>query len=629
MKTAAFLRKHSDAILLLLMMAVAACLRWPLLGVSLTHDEASAATRLGFSHFSDLIREGVIPDGHPAGLQLFYWFWVRIFGCSDFSLRLPAFLVGIACIPAAYAAGRVWVNRSCGLFAAAYVAFSQYGMLYGVLARPYGFGQLAALLLTYCWGGYVWRQRTGWKNSICVVLLLDACAYLHYFSFLFACLMALAGFLLLPKERLKRYLLVCISAIVLYLPHLPVFLAQFSRKGVGGEDGWLSSPTPSFWLDYPRYLLHFSVVVAVVTILTVVLYGFRNRRSLPCPCRRWLAALALFLAPMLIAYFYSMYVNPVLQYSVLLFSMPMGLIALFAVLDERLDAGKIVLLIAFSATLLVSLHCRRDFFRLMRDSWYDIAVEKVKELERQYPGKTACVLRMPQPFVSYYQDKHHMKLPVLYCPYDSPDVRRIRTLCRNSDASYIVVSGGVENDRAVIREVFPYLVSYQPLHPLDLYVYSRDSVACSAAQKMLGCRNRRFDGMRVTDADEYVGLFEFPYDSLCGDCFLQTDLTLFFAADDTLSDLLLVQEVWKGDERIDWRSCSMRGFVMPGDSLQQAHLPDRFDRLFIDVRNLDDVVLKWYLWNPDRGSSYRLQEAKLSAWVANRKWLALTHDVRR
>ena len=629
MSAVAFVRRHSDALLLMLMVAAAACFRWPLVGCSLTHDEVSAATRLAFSHFSELIRNGVIPDGHPAGLQLFYWFWVRLFGCSDLSLRLPAFVVGLACIPAAYAMGRVWVNRSCGLFVAAYVAFSQYGMLYGVLARPYGFGLLAALLLACCWGGYVWRQWSGWRNSLCVVLLLDACAYLHYFSFLFACLMALAGVLLLPKERLKRYLWLCLSAVALYLPHLPVFLAQFSRRGVGGADGWLPAPTAAFWVDYPRYLLHFSVGLALVTLFIGVWFSVKNRRQFPPLWKRWCTASALFLAPLLIAYFYSVHVNPVLQYSVLIFSLPMGLVAFFFLLDARWDAFKTLLLLAFSVALLVSLHERRGFFRLMRDSWYDIAVEKVKELERQYPGKTVCVFRMEPSFVRYYERKHHLKLPVLYCPYDRPDVRRIRTLCRASDARYVLVSGGVEEDRAVIRESFPCLLSYQPLHPLGLYLYGREPVAGAELPQPLWSRARSFQCLQVTAHEEYVGLFALPSDSLGADRYLQTDLTVTFMADDTLSDLLLVQEVWKGEERVDWRSCSLKRFVMPGDSLQQAHLPDRFDRLSIPRRDWNKVEVRWYFWNPDGGASYRLCGATLSAWPANREWLGLTHDVRR
>ena len=111
-----FFRRYSDLLFLLLMTAVAAVLRGMLLDTSLTHDEVSAATRLYYTRFSDLIRDGVVPDGHPAGLQLFYWYWVRIFGLSDLSLRLPAYIVGLACIPAAYAAGRTRANRICGLF---------------------------------------------------------------------------------------------------------------------------------------------------------------------------------------------------------------------------------------------------------------------------------------------------------------------------------------------------------------------------------------------------------------------------------------------------------------------------------------------------------------------------------
>ena len=56
---------------------------------SLTHDELSVIGRLHFDTFSELIEKGVKVDGHPAGIQVFLWLWIKIFGISELSLRLP------------------------------------------------------------------------------------------------------------------------------------------------------------------------------------------------------------------------------------------------------------------------------------------------------------------------------------------------------------------------------------------------------------------------------------------------------------------------------------------------------------------------------------------------------------
>ena len=627
-----FFRRYSDLLFLLLMTAVAALLRGMLLDTSLTHDEVSAATRLYYTRFSDLIRDGVVPDGHPAGLQLFYWYWVRIFGLSDLSLRLPAYIVGLACIPAAYAAGRTWANRSCGLFMAACVAFSQYGMYYGILARPYIYGLLASLLLLSSWGRLVWHERQGWKNCLLTALMLDACAYLHYFSFMFACLVALSGFLLIPGRRMKRYLLVCMSAVLLYLPHVPVFLAQFGRKGVGGADGWLPAPQATFWVEYPAWLFHFSWLLLLVTAVMFFYYAWANRRVVIVPRNRLWTALALFSLPLLIGYFYSVWVNPVLQYSVLLFSYPMGLLLVFSVLDARWDGLKTAFILLLSVALLGSLAMRRGFFRMVRSSWYDIAVGEVLSTERLHPDSTVCVLDMTHQFQEYYQRKYGTGLPQLYCPYDRPDNREVRQLARNTSARYLVFCGGFDADRALLRESFPYLLSYQPLYPLELYVYCRDSVCCTECLEARQLRYRKTIGygdLHVTEQDEFTDAFEMPFIRMDMDRHLRTDVTVTFSADDTLSDLLLVQETWKGDERIDWRSCSFKSFVMPGEMEQQAHLVLRYDMLFGSNRHLDNVRVKWYFWNPERGCSYRLREFRLSVWNANMQWLGLTQDMTR
>jgi hypothetical protein len=66
---------------------------------SFTNDELSAVGRLRFDTFSELIEKGINVDGHPAGVQVFLWLWIKVFGISEISLRAPFILIGIASIP--------------------------------------------------------------------------------------------------------------------------------------------------------------------------------------------------------------------------------------------------------------------------------------------------------------------------------------------------------------------------------------------------------------------------------------------------------------------------------------------------------------------------------------------------
>jgi hypothetical protein len=68
----AIMKKNRNYIILFLITLAAAFLRFYKLGdFSLSNDELSALNRLQFSNFHDLITKGVMPDFHPALVQVF------------------------------------------------------------------------------------------------------------------------------------------------------------------------------------------------------------------------------------------------------------------------------------------------------------------------------------------------------------------------------------------------------------------------------------------------------------------------------------------------------------------------------------------------------------------------------
>src|SRR6188508_3736379 len=77
-------------------LGIAAILRLlNLTGFSLSNDELSALARLQFDSVSEVIQQGVYVDFHPAGVQLFLYFWTKIFGFSEFAVRFPFALMGV------------------------------------------------------------------------------------------------------------------------------------------------------------------------------------------------------------------------------------------------------------------------------------------------------------------------------------------------------------------------------------------------------------------------------------------------------------------------------------------------------------------------------------------------------
>ncbi|MFM1833253.1 MAG: hypothetical protein RLZZ461_1569, partial [Planctomycetota bacterium] len=78
---------------------------------------------------------------------------LEAFGADDaeLAIRLPAFLAGIACIPAAFQLGRTVEDDRLGLLAAAVMAFMPIAILESCEARGYAFMMLLATLSTTQW----------------------------------------------------------------------------------------------------------------------------------------------------------------------------------------------------------------------------------------------------------------------------------------------------------------------------------------------------------------------------------------------------------------------------------------------------------------------------------------------
>jgi uncharacterized membrane protein len=377
------MKKHS--IILLSIIGLGIFLRlYEIWDFSFMHDELSVISRLHFDTFSELMGKGVKVDTHPAGIQLFIWLWVKLFGISEISLRLPFVVMGILCIPLMYVLTKKWVNSTAALFTAGVIAVSQYTVLYGLIARPYIAGLFFVLLLLIVWTKMLFEQDYCWKNIFFFGIFAVSCAYIHHFSMLTAFLTAIVGLFFVKKQNLLKYLLACLLAIVLYLPHLSILLQQMSLGGIGGADGWLDPPKPRFTLYYMEYLFHFSWIAVLATAIALILSSKINKELWNRNKIRMGIALLLFVMPFAIGYLYSLYVNPVIQFSVLIFSFPFLLLAVALFIDSTLKIKKILSLFLLLTAMTYSLAVTRQHYKMLSLQWYEKSVSKVMELRQKH-----------------------------------------------------------------------------------------------------------------------------------------------------------------------------------------------------------------------------------------------------
>ena len=369
--------KRMDYILLGIIMLVAAVLRlWKLGQVPFMHDEFSALLRTRFDNFHDFIQQGIMPDSHPIGVEAFLWLWVRIFGWSEFWVKLPFVLMGIGSIYLIYLIGRQWFNRKVGLLSAAFFAVSQFTVFYSQLARPYSAGMFFVLLMAWFWYKVVFGTKTPKVGAyVGFALSAWACSLIQFFSIAQAGLIFLTGLFFLPKERRKAYWLSGVGAVLLFAPTLPIFYQQLFVSGSIG--GWLSAPKSTFLLDFVQYTMNYSQLfmfsVGIIILLPLIL-GKRDRRNLPL---RW-AGLIWFVIIFAIAFVYSLLREPILQQSTLIFSYPFVVIVAFSMFKNRTlspwHTALVVAVILFVGT--ISLIIDRRHYDLMYHQGFDqIAAE--------------------------------------------------------------------------------------------------------------------------------------------------------------------------------------------------------------------------------------------------------------
>ena len=409
-----------DYILLAVIMLVAAVLRlWKLGQIPFMHDEFSALLRTRFDNFHDFIQQGVMPDSHPIGVQLFLWGWVRLFGWNEFWVKLPFVLMGIGSVYLIYLIGCQWFNRKVGLFSAAFFAVSQFTIFYSQLARPYSAGLFFVLLMAYFWYKVVFGTKTKTRDYIGFALSAWACSLIQYFSIAQAGLIFLTGLFFIPKERRKAYWLSGIAAVVLFAPTLPIFYQQLFVSGSIG--GWLAAPKSTFLTDFLQYTMNYSQLfmfsVGIIILLPLIL-GKRTRHRQPL---RW-AGLAWFIIIFAIAFIYSLKREPIIQHSTLIFSYPFVIIVAFSMFGTRTlshwQTALVVAVLLFVGT--TSLIMERRHFDLMYHQGFDQIAAEMKQDKEQFGDKILFATRTEiGEAAEFYQAKTDVDKRIVFNRYST------------------------------------------------------------------------------------------------------------------------------------------------------------------------------------------------------------------
>lgn len=615
--------KLSNLTVLVLIMVLAAVLRFfNYAEIPFTHDELSALSRLNYDNFSALIREGVMPDGHPAGIQVFLYYWVRFFGQDEWIVKLPFTVFGLISVWLVYKVASKWFNETAGLLSAAFFASIQYTVMYSQIARPYISGLFFSLLMVYYWSKIMQAPGKQFKrNSILFIISASLCTYNHHFSLLFAFVVGISGLFIVDRKYLLRYLLSCLLIFVLYIPHLKIFFHQLS---LGGIEGWLAKPHNDFFVNYLGYIFNFSVLSAAA-ILLVMLFGVLERKRHAFNYKHYLLFLSWFLIPMLTGFFYSRYVNAVLQFSVLIFSFTYLLFLLFAHVKLQKPLINLLLVMAIMVANIFSLTCTRDHYKLFYQNPDKAILEDLQEL-RSVDMSTVFILNSNSRNRLYYSEKLGIDSSGIIRLENFRDEQELKCFLEKHVEMHSRLYLGTLpsiNPLAVpiIREYYPRIEWRRDYAGATSYLFSKMH---RQEQHVIGILdfesgmteqwNSRDPG-RYTDSLSFSGRTAYHVDSatIWGPAFSEELDEIEHGENDFIeisvrvrgplkSDVMLVATLDSDGENIYWGSTSFANFVpcrpSPGQWVSVHH-----------VVKLSDIYLKYtglqfktYIWNKGSAS---------------------------
>ncbi len=442
--------------LLALILLIAAILRIYNLDYSYSNDELSALSRLTFNSVQEVIVKGVMVDGHPAFVQLLLYFWTNLFGNTEVPVRLPFVIFGIGSVAMVYLVAKEWFHSNTALITASAMAGFQFFIMYSQLARPYSPGLFFTWSAVYYWT-LILKGKGTYLNAVFGGVFIALAMYTHYFSFMQVMIMGGIGLFWLNRQNMVYYSIIGVVAVVLWIPH---FTITMGHLGLGGVGSWLGPPEADFLWKFILTLFNDSFIMLILFMIFPIA-GIWIHRS-PMIFTRWhLVSLLLFFIPLIVGFIYSLMVNPVLQYSTLLFSTPCLFMFLCSFIKRELPSIAItsivlaVLGITTLHTVVVAKYYHTEHFGVFRE-----LTEKIVQWDDEYKAENITkIAHVNSPFYleHYFNRLNH---PAEFILYDI-----------ESDSSQVLLQKIIEESTT------PYLAFVWSTHyvPLEIYEIIRSA----------------------------------------------------------------------------------------------------------------------------------------------------------
>lgn len=451
---------------------VAAIIRFiPAFDYQYSYDELCGLRNSIYTNWHDLIEYGVKLDTHPMFVQLIINATVLAFGNDEFWVKLPFLLFSLGGIIYAYLFSLKWYGKTQALITASLFSFSYIFLFYAPLARMYSGGLFFCTALTYYLFELSFSQVQKRKHYVFFVIFILLASFNNHLSCLYAFTCGVAGLFFVNLKNYTRYISACICAILFYLPHWEITMAQFAQGGIGhSQDGWLAAPDKWALFGFLKTLFGTGYVWVFFVLLFGVALAMVKEFKVN---KKTVVLLILFFVNYLLIYTYSVAKAPIFQYSVMLFSAPCFIWAVTGVIKLK-PKFSILAVGVVSCILIYQSVIGKHFFANAVLNQNGFQSKRYCVLEDKYgKGKVESYYMASQKyFVINYELKYKRKFNY-FIGEDFKDIASFKNQIQNSKADYILLGEPTHAQLEIVKEYFPYLKHHAQTLNVNCYLLSK------------------------------------------------------------------------------------------------------------------------------------------------------------
>lgn len=607
----------TDNILLLLILLTGTLLRvYHLHSIPFMNDELSAINRLEFSSFNDLIKFGVVPDGHPAGIQIFLYYYVKLFGNAEATVKLPFIIMGILSIVLIYAIGKTWFNSTSALLSSVLMSTLQISVMYSQIARPYISGVFVTLLFVYFWSKIVIDKKQSIFKYFMFLLSGAICAYNHHFSLLMAAIISATGFLFIDRKFTKTYLLLLVLMAFLYLPHLKIFLAQLHNQGLE----WLGKPQQSFFKNYILYVFNFSPILIGSLLLAVLIPYMAKQKVEFSNIKIQLILLLWTILPFLIGYYYSIYQKPVIQFSVLIFSFPFLIIFISSFVPNLKPAFKSILIVSILVVGVYTLVFERLHYQIFYKQPFKESAQFIWKSKANNNNTLRIISNLNPDYLNYYlnhtEDKH-----IISIFQKNASQKDIREMIDNIDYSKLMLLNPQPVLKDIALEKYQFIINQEHGFTFDLYYLSKTNDNIYIRPFIRNICDTFELPVKIDKKHEYLNITSLPLKNIitnkASEIHISAEIKLMEIRNDM--DVSIISSIEKDGKSYDWRGEKFNNALNTNDTLNWQKIYHSFilNHIIKNEKDIEELQFNTFIWNKS-GEEFLVRNIKIDAFNGNR-----------